>query len=132
MALVEIIGGSGRRSWEYLPWLADDAIAEVWSHSMTDAARKALNEAAWRDFIMFAWMQDGAHAAFRGATNRPQRSRAGSPLDLLIDKAVGGAEDEKYVREFVDWVTREHWGENYAPEKWKKIRGADIKDEDRS
>lgn len=29
MAVVEIVGGSGRRFKEYLPWLADDAIGEV-------------------------------------------------------------------------------------------------------
>lgn len=84
----------------------------------------AFNEMAWRDFVLFAWSQDDAHAAFRGATNRPQRSKAGSPLDLLIDKAVGGAEDDQYMQEFVDWVTKNHWGENYAPEKWKKLHVA--------
>ena len=82
----------------------------------------ALNEMAWRDFVLFAWSQDEAHAAFRGATNRPQRSRTNSPLDLMIDKAVGASEDDRYMEEFVDWVTKNHWGESYAPEKWKRDR----------
>ncbi len=82
---------------------------------------ETLNDIAWRDFVMFAWSQDKAHAAFRGATGRPQRSRTNSPLDLLIDKAVGGSEDDKYMQEFVDWVTRTHWGENFAPKKWPKL-----------
>ena len=78
------------------------------------------NEIAWRDFIVFSWSQNDAHAAFRGATGRPQRSRHGcSPIDAMIDKAVGGAEDEKYMEEFVRWVTKNHWGESYAPEKMK-------------
>lgn len=80
------------------------------------------NEMAWRDFMLFCWSQEGAHAAFRGATGRPQRSKTNSPLDLLIDKAVGGAEDDKYMEEFLDWATKNHWGENFAPEKWKKLR----------
>jgi hypothetical protein len=80
------------------------------------------NEMAWRDFMLFSWSQEDAHAAFRGATGRPQRSRGRGPLDLMIDKAVGGAEDDQYMVEFVDWVTKNHWGENYAPEKWKKQR----------
>jgi hypothetical protein len=80
------------------------------------------NEIAWRDFVLFSWAQEGAHAAFRGATGRPQRSMTKSPLDLLIDKAVGAAEDDQYMAEFVDWVTKNHWGESYAPEKWKKLR----------
>lgn len=80
------------------------------------------NESAWRDFIMFAWTQDGAHAAFRGATNRPQRSQTRTPLDILIDKACGASEDDRYMIEFIDWVTKTQWGENYAPEKWKKLR----------
>lgn len=84
--------------------------------------KDALNEIAWRDFVLFAWSQEDAHAAFRGATGRPQRSKTKTPLDLLIDKAVGGAEDDRYAQEFVDWVTRTQWGENYAPEKWKKLR----------
>lgn len=84
------------------------------------------NEIAWRDFVLFAWQQADAHAAFRGTTGRPQRSGAGgSPIDRLIDKAVGSAEDDRYMQEFVDWVTKTHWGENYAPEKWRKLR-ADI------
>ncbi len=82
--------------------------------------REAFNEIAWRDFVMFAWSQPEAHAAFRGATKRPQRSKTNSPLDALIDKAVGGSEDDAYMAEFVDWITKNHWGENYAPEKWKK------------
>lgn len=76
--------------------------------------RETFNEIAWRDFLMFAWGQDDAHAAFRGATGRPQRSRTGSPLDRLIDKAVCGSEDDAYMTEFVDWVTKTHW------EKWKQ------------
>ena len=83
--------------------------------------RDALNECAWRDFIMFAWGQEEAHAAFRGATRRPQRTKGRGPLDILIDNAVGGAEDEAYMTEFVDWVTKNHWGENDAPEKWKNL-----------
>ncbi len=75
---------------------------------------------AWRDFITFAWMQEDAHTAFRGDTNRPQRSKCNSPLDALIDKACGGQVDEAYIREFIDWMTKNHWGENFAPKKWKK------------
>lgn len=81
--------------------------------------RDGPNEIAWRDFILFAWAQADAHAAFRGATNRPQRSMRGAPLNILIDRAVGGQEDDAYMREFIDWVTVNHWGANYAPEKWK-------------
>lgn len=81
--------------------------------------RDELNEIAWRDFILFAWAQDDAHAAFRGATGRPQRSRTNSPLDALIDKAVGGSEDDRYASEFVDWVTKTQWGEDDAPERWR-------------
>jgi hypothetical protein len=79
-----------------------------------------LNEIAWRDFVIFAYSQDGAHAAFRGATGRPQRSQTKSVIDAAIDRAVGGAEDEKYMTEFVDWVTKTQWGEDDAPEVWRK------------
>ena len=81
--------------------------------------REELQEIAWRDFVMFAWSQDDAHAAFRGASGRPQRSTTGSPIDALINKAVGGDEDDGYMAEFVEWVTANHWGANYAPEKWR-------------
>ena len=87
--------------------------------------RDQFNEIAWRDFLFFAWSQEDAHAAFRGATGRPQRTSArtgGTPIDTLIDKAMGGQEDDRYMEEFVDWITRNHWGENYAPEKWKRKR----------
>jgi hypothetical protein len=83
-----------------------------------------LNEIAWRDFVTFAWSRPDAHAAFRGATGRPQRRETGFFLDAAIDRACGvDIDSEAYMREFVDWVTKNHWGENYAPEKWKKLRG---------
>lgn len=85
-----------------------------------NASQEVFNEIAWRDFVMFAWSQEEAHVAFRGASGRPQRSKTGSPLDLLIYKAVGGAENAQYVEDFVRWVTEEHWGENFAPKKWRK------------
>lgn len=85
-----------------------------------DVSRDAFNSAAWASFVQFAWTQDDAHKAFRGATGRPQRARTRSPLDVLIDNATGGSIDEQYMTEFVDWVTREHWGEAYAPEEWRK------------
>lgn len=87
-----------------------------------NAAQEAFNEIAWCDFIMFAWLQEEAHAAFRGATGRPQRSKTGSPLDLLIDRTVGGAEDDRYMEDFVHWVTEKHWGKNFAPKKWRKLQ----------
>lgn len=86
---------------------------------------ETFNEMAWRDFVIFAWGQPDAHAAFRGATGRPQRiakRTGGSPIDAMIDKAAGGEEDEKYMEEFVDWVTKTQWGENSAPEKWKALQ----------
>jgi hypothetical protein len=87
--------------------------------------QEALNELAWRDFILFAWSQGDAHAAFRSASGRSQRStKTNSALGLLIDRAVGGAEDDRYMEEFVNWVTKNHWGENYAPEKWRNQRAA--------
>lgn len=94
--------------------------------------QEIINEIAWRDFVMFAWSQEEAHAAFRGATGRPQRSKTGSPLDMLINKAVGGAEDDQYMTEFVHWVTKTHWGEDSAPRKLlARARGQAASDKDR-
>ena len=90
-------------------------------------SQSALNEIAWRDFILFAWSQEEAHAAFRGATGRPQRSKTNSSLDVLIDKAVGGEEDERYMAEFVDWITKTHWGVDHAPEHWKQQQRSPTK-----
>lgn len=87
---------------------------------MTEAE---FNEMAWRDFVMFAWSQDDAHAAFRGATGRPQRTKRGcAPINFMIDRAVGGSEDDAYMHEFVDWVTRTQWGEEMAPEGWQALQ----------
>lgn len=82
--------------------------------------KEALNEQAWRDFVLFAWGEEGAHAAFRNATGRPQRPRRGATLDAMIDRACGVTEDEGYMDEFVNWVTINHWGANYAPDKWQR------------
>lgn len=86
---------------------------------MIPKSAEPLNEVMWREFILFAWGEESAHAAFRGATGRPQRSKTGSPLDAMIDKACGAEEDDRYMEQFVDWVTTNYWGEEYAPEKWK-------------
>lgn len=80
---------------------------------------EAFKEIAWRDFILFAWSQEDAHTAFRGATGRPQRSKTNSPLDILIDRAVGATEDDEYMIGFIDWVTKTQWGEHEAPEHWR-------------
>lgn len=84
-----------------------------------DRAQEEFNEMALRDFILFAWSQDEAHAAFRGATGRPQQPKTGSFLDAMIDKACGVEVNDKYIEEFIEWVTKTHWGENFAPEKWR-------------
>lgn len=75
---------------------------------------------AWHAAVLAAFQDDGAHRAFRGATGRPQASRTGTVLDGMIDKAIGGAVDDAYMIDFVDWFTREHWGEDCAPKKWQE------------
>ena len=79
-----------------------------------------INAAAWMAACRAAFSEPDAHAAFRGATGRPQASKTGTPLDVLIDRAIGGEVDDAYMREFIDWFTVNHWGEEYAPEGWKQ------------
>lgn len=76
-----------------------------------------LNTIAWRDFILWAWNEPQLCAQFTAETGLQIRT-ATTPIDIAIDAAAGAGEG--LVARFVEWVTRNHWGLEYAPEAYQK------------
>lgn len=79
--------------------------------------RDDLNTIAWRDFIMWASDQQPMREAFTKSTGIPFLPPAKNGLDALIDKATNA--HEKTLRAFVQWVTENHWGLEFAPEAYR-------------
>lgn len=79
------------------------------------------NTIAWRDFIMFAWKERGMWDAFTTATGIPHvADRPLAPIERLIDKATGADDIERIAKAFIEWVTRNHWGIEYAPKVYRE------------
>lgn len=78
------------------------------------------NAIAWHDFIMFAWKERGMWKAFTAATGMPHvADRPLAPIERLIDKATGADDIERIAAAFIEWVTRNHWGIEHAPEAYR-------------
>jgi hypothetical protein len=73
------------------------------------------NALAWRDFVLWAWREPKLRAQFIKATGVELDV---SPLDAAIDDATGAREER--VSQFVEWVTREHWGLDQAPASYQQ------------
>lgn len=73
---------------------------------------------AWRDFILWAAGQPEMLRQFREATGRTLDDPSRQPIEAAIDDATGKADDDR--RAFVEWVTRTHWGLEYAPEAYRQ------------
>ena len=81
-----------------------------------------LMDAMWGSFVGWAWSEPKMRAAFTKDTGIVlSGSTARSPLDAMIDTATGRADHEAH--EFVKWVTREHWGMDYAPAAFRAACG---------
>lgn len=76
-----------------------------------------LMDIAWRDFINFAAQHDEIVAQFNHETGS-SFMLPGSPIELMIDGATGKVEAD--AKAFVFWVTKWHWGLEYAPEKLRR------------
>ncbi len=76
---------------------------------------------AWRDFILWAASEPEMRKAFREATGKIFLPPPNSGLEAMIDEATGVQEtQETNMAAFVEWVTREHWGFDYAPAAYQR------------
>ena len=76
----------------------------------------AIMDIAWRDFVSWASENSYILAEYRATTGKEfgvPRSR----IDAAIDEATGYGDAQ--ARDFVFWVTRTHWGIEFAPESLK-------------
>jgi hypothetical protein len=76
---------------------------------------------AYTAALMTAFQDRNARQAFHTATGRPAFRPPRTGLDTLIDRAIGNEADDAYLREFIEWFTVNHWGEEYAPDNWREM-----------
>ena len=80
--------------------------------------RYDLMAGAWAAFIQWAAGEPEMRAAFTADTGEVFLSPPTSPIEDMIDKATGAREANREA--FVEWVTREYWGLDEAPESYRK------------
>lgn len=74
-----------------------------------------LRDAAWSGFIQWAHGFPDIRARFTADTGLSLERRTG--IVALVDKATGFRDD--VLKQFVEWATREIWGLEYAPKKYR-------------
>lgn len=82
-----------------------------------DNAEDAVNGIMWAGFVQFAFGEPGFREAFTAATGLTFPKPATTPIDALVDNACGV--HNAVLAKFVEWVTREHWGIEYAPKAYR-------------
>ncbi len=74
---------------------------------------------AWAAFVQWALSEPEARAAFTADTGLTLPPPAPTtPIEALIDAATGAASTDN-LPAFVEWVTREHWVLDEAPQSYR-------------
>ena len=81
-------------------------------------------DVAWGAFIAWAISEPEMRAAFTKATGRHFMPPPKCPLDALIAQATGADKVRETVEAFVRWATEEHWGMEYAPQRYREAMAA--------
>lgn len=81
----------------------------------TTSMPEDFRDAAWAGFIQWAHGFAEIRARFTAATGLPLEQRTG--IVGMVDKATGFRDD--VLKQFVEWVTREIWGLENAPQKYR-------------
>jgi hypothetical protein len=76
-----------------------------------------LNSIMWAGFLKFALSEPKMRKAFTDATGVAFLSPPKNAIEAMIDDASGARDD--VIAKFVEWVTREHWGIEYAPKAYR-------------
>lgn len=72
----------------------------------------------WRGFITFAWGHAPIREQFIAETGLTLPAAPTNAIEAMIDDATGG--QTEVLERFVAWVTHNHWGDDYAPEAYRK------------
>jgi len=93
--------------------LSNNAVPEV--QEGDDEVRGSIYDefqtGAWISLVEFLLGQDWAIAQFTADTGVKVPARR-SGIEMMIAKAVGFDGNTEFLRAFLPWVTREHWGED--------------------
>lgn len=81
-------------------------------------AEDAFAEIAWRDFILFAWGHPPIRERFTAETGLTPTAAPASAIEAMVDDATG--QRAEVLTQFIAWATREIWGDEYAPEAYRK------------
>jgi len=78
---------------------------------------------AYVGFLHWAIKKEKFWRQFKDETGLSLSEPAKTPIDALIDQACGvSKDDEDVMLQFVLWVTRTHWGEEFAPSFYFKLK----------
>jgi len=87
-----------------------------------DPKNEALNERAWSSFVLWAYEQAEIRAEFSRVTGVVIPNVAVG-IEKLIDQATGRDESKELnaaLLKFVEWITVNEWGLEYAPKKLRE------------
>jgi len=88
-----------------------DIAPEVQEGDVHGSLYDRFQTSAWIGLVEFLLGQDWALTQFTEDTGMTvPRRRSG--IEAMIDKAVGYDGNMEFLRAFLPWVTREHWGED--------------------
>lgn len=87
--------------------------------------REVFRQIAWRDFLIFAIGEPKIVEQYETATGK-KLDLAKTPMDRMIDKATG--REDAMVADFVEWVTINHYGIDEAPESYRAMIRAALKE----
>lgn len=76
-----------------------------------------LNAIGWRDFVLWAWNEPQMREQFTAATGL-EICAVTVPINAAIDAATGAG--KSLASQFIEWVTRAHWGVEHAPEAYQR------------
>ncbi len=77
------------------------------------------NAIMWAGFVQWAYSEPEIRAAFRESTGLMLPPPAPTiPIEAMIDQATGVSSGEN-IPAFVEWVTRQHWGIDEAPQSYR-------------
>ncbi len=74
----------------------------------------------WAGFVQWAASEPYMRAAFKDGTGLVLLPPPATPIEAMVDEATGAARN---TAAFIEWVTREHWGLDEAPQSYRNALG---------
>lgn len=80
-----------------------------------------VTQVMWAGFVHWAWKEPNIRKQFAVETGRVIATTSPTVIQLAIDAATGSDPLSSQAHAFVEWVTRTHWGIEYAPKAYREF-----------